>query len=135
VFNTDDDEYEEYDMMHVSNPSEERWGSPWHAMAVYEEIFGDFSEPEYDQKYEVYSNTARGMIDVSDDVVEMTSEEFERICENKETPEFVHLTDTDTDKLYYNDHTCLNGYDGTCRCLSHPRKHWAKWSMKRKCWL
>ena len=28
------------------------------------------------------------------------------------------------DRLVYESYTCYNGYDGTCRCISHPRKEW-----------
>lgn len=130
----DNDDPDEYELMHITDPTEERWGSPWHAMAVYEEIFGEIgAKPK--AKYQVYSNLVRGMIDISKDVVEMTSAEFDKIREDKETPQFVHLTDKQQDIIYYNDYTCLNGFDGTCWCLSHPRKSWSKWSIKENCWL
>lgn len=51
----------------------------------------------------------------------MTRAEFEDIADEKYPPETV-LVD---DKVYHCIHTCLGGYDGTCRCINHPRRTWA----------
>lgn len=52
----------------------------------------------------------------------MTTTEFEKIMEERDTPVLVYLTDTDEFAL--NEFTCLGGYDGTCNCASHDRKVW-----------
>lgn len=60
-------------------------------------------------------------------VVEMTEDEFAAIMDARDTPEFIHIVGTDD--LHYNSYTCLQGYDGTCRCISHQRKVWDSYSL------
>ena len=55
-----------------------------------------------------------------DDCLELTSEEFDRIIDTKNTPTLVKVGN----RVFFNDYTCWGGYDGTCNCYSHPRKSW-----------
>lgn len=32
-------------------------------------------------------------------------------------------------KVYYEEYTCYSGYDGTCRCISHPRRKWREYTI------
>ncbi|MBR5297766.1 MAG: hypothetical protein IKU29_07875 [Parabacteroides sp.] len=89
------------------------------------------NEMKNKKTYQVYSAFADSFIEVSAE--EMTDEEFDAIKNKKDTPEFVHIVGTD--RLMYNEHTCLHGYDGTCRCISHPRKSWITWSLKDRTWV
>lgn len=59
------------------------------------------------------------------DASDMTKEEFEKIRHNKHTPTYVKINDTEA---YFNDYTCLSGFDGTCNCMCHPRKSWLKFN-------
>ena len=61
------------------------------------------------------------------EIAEMERVEFEEIMDDRDTPEFVHITGTD--ELYYNSYTCLAGFDGTCGCISHQRKRWDLYSL------
>jgi hypothetical protein len=81
--------------------------------------------------YQVYHAFADRFIDV--EAEEMTMEEFEKIENKKDTPDFVHIAGSDF--LLYNDYTCTQGFDGTCQCLSHPRKSWMTWSLKDREWV
>lgn len=54
------------------------------------------------------------------EAVEMTAEEFDAIKWKRDTPDFVIVGGVG----YWNSHTCLSGYAGTCNCFSHPRKEW-----------
>lgn len=36
------------------------------------------------------------------------------------------------DRLIYESFTCTNGYDGTCRCINHPRKEWRDVKTNKK---
>ncbi len=81
--------------------------------------------------YQVFSAFAGSFIEVAAE--EMTEEEFAKIKNKKDTPEFVHIIGSD--ELLYNDYTCWNGFDGTCRCLNHPRKSWTTWSLKDQAWV
>lgn len=81
--------------------------------------------------YQVYSAFAGRFIDV--EAAEMTEEEYERIENKRDTPDFVHIIGSDF--LLYNDYTCTHGFDGTCQCLNHPRKSWMTWSLKDREWV
>lgn len=59
------------------------------------------------------------------DATDMTKAEYEKIKLNRDTPEFIKISDKEA---YFNEYTCLGGYAGTCNCMSHPRKKWIRFN-------
>ena len=56
------------------------------------------------------------------EAVEMTAEQFAGIRLKRDTPDFTIVDGVG----FWNSHTCLSGYSGTCNCFSHPRKEWRR---------
>lgn len=61
-----------------------------------------------------------GLRSLRQQAVIMSEDEFAGIKNEKETPSYVVVGN----KLFYNSYTCCAGFDGTCNCVSHPRKEW-----------
>lgn len=78
-------------------------------------------------KVRMYCN---GMGPFEYDAVEMTQEEFKEIKFKRDTPDLVCVEG----RVLENEYTCLNGYDGTCNCFSHPRKSWREYFPAKMKW-
>lgn len=74
------------------------------------------------QKVKVYSAFAGREVEYDAEV--MISDEFDAICNNEDTPDFVVVDG----KILYNEETCHAGYAGTCNCISHYRKSWREYT-------
>jgi hypothetical protein len=64
---------------------------------------------------------------IEDEAVVMTAEEFQTIKNQKETPDWVYISDNGM--VLFNEHTCLSSYrfGGNCACLNHPHKKWVEY--------
>ena len=78
-------------------------------------------------KIKAYCN---GMGPFEYEAVEMSLEQFDAIKDNRDTPDFVAVDG----RVFYNDSTCLAGYAGTCRCMSHPKKSWCEYFPESMRW-
>lgn len=72
----------------------------------------------------------KGMCPRKYEIPEMTREQFDTIKDKKDTPIYVAVEG----HVYYNEHTCLDGYAGTCRCMSHPKKSWREYFPETLSW-
>lgn len=64
----------------------------------------------------------------TEEAVEMSQEEFDRIKMTRDTPSFVVIRETG--EGMWNSHTCLSSwiFGGTCNCISHPAKKWYRFN-------
>ena len=64
----------------------------------------------------------------TEEAVEMSQEEFDRIKMTRDTPSLVVIRETG--EGMWNSHTCLNSwrFGGTCNCISHPAKKWYRFN-------
>lgn len=78
-------------------------------------------------KIKMYCN---GMGPFEYEAVEMSMEQFDAIKEDRDTPDLVAVGG----RVFYNDYTCLAGYSGTCKCMSHPKKSWCEYFPETLHW-